>query len=72
MPITKRFIATATVLLALAAATLLDTGYLTTPPQVAEGHGGGNYDGTGHAKANTTNKPARPGEPAQGACSPTT
>ena len=50
MPITKRLITAAIVLVALVAATLLGTGYLPTPSQVAEGHGGGNYDGTEHAQ----------------------
>ena len=50
MPITKRLITNAAVLLALVAATLLGAGYLTAPPHVAQGHDGGSYDGTGHAR----------------------
>ena len=50
MPITKRLITNAAVLLALVAATLLGVGYLTAPPHVAQGHDGGSYDGTGHAR----------------------
>ena len=50
MPITKRLITNAAVLLALVAAVALGAGYPLTPVHVAEGHGGGNYDGTTHAE----------------------
>ena len=50
MPITKRLITAAAVLLALLAAVALGAGYPLIPVPVAEGHGGGNYDGTTHAE----------------------